>query len=166
MPGLAFKSIAGGFLVQGRDNAVVDDMDLKVVTKRQPGEAELRDLKFAFRVAKYVKSNAIVYAKDGATVGIGAGQMSRVDSNPHRGFEGRGGGESRRAVGLSCQGIGGCLRRLLSPSPTACWWRPKRERRPLSSRAVRCATKRSSKPRTTRASPWSSQACGISGTDI
>ncbi|WP_020177132.1 bifunctional phosphoribosylaminoimidazolecarboxamide formyltransferase/IMP cyclohydrolase [Methyloferula stellata] len=79
-PGLAFKSIAGGFLVQGRDNAVVDDMDLKVVTKRQPSEAELRDLKFAFRVAKYVKSNAIVYAKDGATVGIGAGQMSRVDS--------------------------------------------------------------------------------------
>lgn len=78
--GLAFKSIAGGFLVQGRDNAVVDDMDLKIVTKRQPSEAELRDLKFAFRVAKYVKSNAIVYAKDGATVGIGAGQMSRVDS--------------------------------------------------------------------------------------
>jgi len=79
-PGLAFKSIAGGFLVQGRDNAVVDDMNLKVVSKRQPSEAELRDLKFAFRVAKYVKSNAIVYAKDGATVGIGAGQMSRVDS--------------------------------------------------------------------------------------
>ena len=75
--GLAFKSIAGGFLVQGRDNAVVDDMELKIVTKRQPSEAELRDSKFAFRVAKYVKSNAIVYAKDGATVGIGAGQMSR-----------------------------------------------------------------------------------------
>ncbi len=78
--GLAFKSIAGGFLVQARDSAVVDDMDLKVVTKRAPTEAEWRDLKFAFRVAKYVKSNAIVYAKDGATVGIGAGQMSRVDS--------------------------------------------------------------------------------------
>jgi phosphoribosylaminoimidazolecarboxamide formyltransferase/IMP cyclohydrolase len=79
-PGLAFKSMAGGFLVQGRDNAIVDDMDLKVVTQRHPSEAELRDLIFAFRVAKYVKSNAIVYAKDGATVGIGAGQMSRVDS--------------------------------------------------------------------------------------
>jgi phosphoribosylaminoimidazolecarboxamide formyltransferase/IMP cyclohydrolase len=79
-PGLAFKSLAGGFLVQSRDNAVVDDMDLKVVTKRPPSEGELRDLIFAFRVAKYVKSNAIVYAKDGATVGIGAGQMSRVDS--------------------------------------------------------------------------------------
>jgi len=79
-PGLTFKSLAGGFLVQGRDNAVADDMDLKVVTQRQPSEDELRDLKFAFRVAKYVKSNAIVYAKDGATAGIGAGQMSRVDS--------------------------------------------------------------------------------------
>jgi len=79
-PGLTFKSLAGGFLVQGRDNAVVDDMDLKVVTQRRPSEAELRDLKFAFRVAKYVKSNAIVYAKDGATAGVGAGQMSRVDS--------------------------------------------------------------------------------------
>ena len=66
--------------MQDRDNAVVDDLDLKCVTKRQPSEAELADLKFAFRVAKHVKSNAIVYARDGATVGIGAGQMSRVDS--------------------------------------------------------------------------------------
>ena len=66
--------------MQSRDNAVVDDMTLKVVTKRAPTDAELRDLQFAFRVAKHVKSNAIVYAKDGATVGIGAGQMSRVDS--------------------------------------------------------------------------------------
>jgi phosphoribosylaminoimidazolecarboxamide formyltransferase / IMP cyclohydrolase len=78
---LTFKSITGGFLEQSRDNAVVDDMDLRVVTKRAPSEAELEDLKFAFRVAKYVKSNAIVYAKGGATVGIGAGQMSRVDSS-------------------------------------------------------------------------------------
>jgi len=66
--------------VQSRDNAVVDDMQLKVVTKRAPTEAELVDLRFAFRVAKHVKSNAIVHAKDRATVGIGAGQMSRVDS--------------------------------------------------------------------------------------
>lgn len=79
-PGLTYKTVAGGLLVQSRDNAVVDDMTLKVVTKRQPSEAELRDLKFAFRVAKHVKSNTIVYAKDLATVGIGAGQMSRVDS--------------------------------------------------------------------------------------
>jgi phosphoribosylaminoimidazolecarboxamide formyltransferase/IMP cyclohydrolase len=79
-PGLTFRSLAGGLLVQSRDNAVVEDLKLKVVTKRQPTVQELADLKFAFTVAKHVKSNAIVYAKDGATVGIGAGQMSRVDS--------------------------------------------------------------------------------------
>jgi phosphoribosylaminoimidazolecarboxamide formyltransferase / IMP cyclohydrolase len=78
--GLLVKSVAGGLLVQSRDNAVADDMDLKVVTKRAPTNAELRDLRFAFRVAKHVKSNTIVYAKDNATVGIGAGQMSRIDS--------------------------------------------------------------------------------------
>ncbi len=78
--GLTAKTVAGGLLVQSRDNAVVDDMDLKPVTKRAPTNAELRDLRFAFRVAKHVKSNTIVYAKDLATVGIGAGQMSRVDS--------------------------------------------------------------------------------------
>ena len=80
-PGISVKSVAGGLLVQSRDNAIVDGLDLKVMTKRAPGERELADLKFAFRVAKHVKSNAIVYAKDGATVGIGAGQMSRVNSS-------------------------------------------------------------------------------------
>jgi phosphoribosylaminoimidazolecarboxamide formyltransferase/IMP cyclohydrolase len=79
--GLVARTVAGGMLVQSRDNAVVDDMDLKVVTRRAPTERELADLRFAFRVAKHVKSNAIVYAKDRATVGIGAGQMSRVDSS-------------------------------------------------------------------------------------
>ncbi|MBX3569606.1 MAG: bifunctional phosphoribosylaminoimidazolecarboxamide formyltransferase/IMP cyclohydrolase [Rhizobiaceae bacterium] len=79
--GTTVKSVSGGLLVQSRDNAVVDDLDLKVVSKRAPTEAELSDLRFAFRVAKHVKSNAIVYVKDGATVGIGAGQMSRVDSS-------------------------------------------------------------------------------------
>ncbi len=78
--GLTVKSVAGGLLVQSRDNAVVDDMQLKTVTKRAPTEAELADLRFAFRVAKHVKSNTIVYARDRATVGIGAGQMSRVDA--------------------------------------------------------------------------------------
>lgn len=80
-PGLTAKTIAGGLLVQTRDNGVVDDLELKVVTRRAPSEAELADLRFAFRVAKHVKSNAIVYVRDGATVGIGAGQMSRVDSS-------------------------------------------------------------------------------------
>ncbi|RWO77953.1 MAG: bifunctional phosphoribosylaminoimidazolecarboxamide formyltransferase/IMP cyclohydrolase [Mesorhizobium sp.] len=79
--GSTVKSVSGGLLVQGRDNAVVDDLDLKVVTRRAPTPAEMADLKFAFRVAKHVKSNAIVYVRDGATVGIGAGQMSRVDSS-------------------------------------------------------------------------------------
>jgi phosphoribosylaminoimidazolecarboxamide formyltransferase/IMP cyclohydrolase len=78
--GLTAKTVAGGLLVQSRDNALVDDIALKTVTKRAATDAELRDLKFAFRVAKHVKSNTIVYAKDLATVGIGAGQMSRVDS--------------------------------------------------------------------------------------
>jgi phosphoribosylaminoimidazolecarboxamide formyltransferase / IMP cyclohydrolase len=78
--GLMVRSLAGGLLVQSRDNGVVDDLTLKVVTKRSPSTQELADLKFAFRVAKHVKSNAIVYVKAGATVGIGAGQMSRIDS--------------------------------------------------------------------------------------
>ena len=78
--GLTVKSVAGGLLVQSRDNAVVDEMQLKVATKRAPSEAELADLRFAFRVAKHVKSNTIVYARDRATVGIGAGQMSRIDA--------------------------------------------------------------------------------------
>jgi phosphoribosylaminoimidazolecarboxamide formyltransferase/IMP cyclohydrolase len=78
--GLTAKTVAGGMLVQGRDNAVVEDMIFKIATKRAPDDAELRDLRFAFRVAKHVKSNTIVYARDLATVGIGAGQMSRVDS--------------------------------------------------------------------------------------
>jgi phosphoribosylaminoimidazolecarboxamide formyltransferase/IMP cyclohydrolase len=79
-PGLTVKSVASGLLAQSRDNAVVDEMQIKVVTKRAPSAAELEDLRFAFRVAKHVKSNTIVYAKDRATVGIGAGQMSRVDA--------------------------------------------------------------------------------------
>jgi len=79
-PGLMVKSVAGGLLVQSRDTGRIGPDDLKVVTKRAPSPEELEDLLFAFRVAKHVKSNAIVYAKGGATVGIGAGQMSRVDS--------------------------------------------------------------------------------------
>jgi phosphoribosylaminoimidazolecarboxamide formyltransferase / IMP cyclohydrolase len=78
--GITAKTVAGGLLVQSRDNAVVDEMQLKSVTRRAPSERELADLRFAFRVAKHVKSNTIVYARDGATVGIGAGQMSRVDA--------------------------------------------------------------------------------------
>ncbi len=77
---VAYKQVAGGFLVQDRDAGRITAGDLKVVTKHKPTEAEIADMLFAWRVAKHVKSNAIVYVKDGATVGIGAGQMSRIDS--------------------------------------------------------------------------------------
>lgn len=79
-PSLDYKRVVGGLLVQGRDLGMVQASALKVVTKRQPTVDELQDLQFAWRVAKYVKSNAIVYAKDSMTIGIGAGQMSRVYS--------------------------------------------------------------------------------------
>ena len=67
--------------MQSRDNGWITGSDLKIVTERSPTEPEMADLLFAFSVAKHVKSNAIVYAKDGRTVGVGAGQMSRVDSS-------------------------------------------------------------------------------------
>jgi phosphoribosylaminoimidazolecarboxamide formyltransferase/IMP cyclohydrolase len=79
--GLTFRSVAGGFLAQSRDAGRVTEADCKVVTRRAPTEREMADLLFAFRVCKHVKSNAIVYAKDLATVGIGAGQMNRVESS-------------------------------------------------------------------------------------
>ena len=78
--GQVFRSVAGGMLVQSRDTARITAADLKVVTKRRPTPTEIRDMLFAFTVAKHVKSNAIVYAKDGRTAGIGAGQMNRRDS--------------------------------------------------------------------------------------
>ncbi len=78
--GLNIKNIAGGFLVQNRDNGHVTKADLKVVTHRAPTEQELKDCLFAWTIAKHTKSNAIVYAKDGVTAGIGAGQMNRRDS--------------------------------------------------------------------------------------
>jgi phosphoribosylaminoimidazolecarboxamide formyltransferase/IMP cyclohydrolase len=78
--GLTFRSLSGGFLVQSRDNGLVAPREVTVVSRRKPTDAEFADLLFAFTVAKHIKSNAIVYAKDGATVGIGAGQMSRVDA--------------------------------------------------------------------------------------
>jgi phosphoribosylaminoimidazolecarboxamide formyltransferase/IMP cyclohydrolase len=78
--GETFRSVAGGFLIQDRDNSRLTPADLKVVTRRAPTPAEVRDMLFAFTVAKHVKSNAIVYAREGQTLGIGAGQMNRKDS--------------------------------------------------------------------------------------
>jgi phosphoribosylaminoimidazolecarboxamide formyltransferase/IMP cyclohydrolase len=97
-PGLTFRSISGGFIAQSRDSGVVDNLELRAVTRRQPTARELADLRFAFKVAKHVKSNAIVYAKDGATVGIGAGQMSRVDSARIAAWKSA---EAAKAAGLS-----------------------------------------------------------------
>ena len=74
------RQVSGGYLMQDKDNGHIKTDDLKVVTKRAPTEAEMADMLFAWKVAKHVKSNAIIYVKDGATVGVGAGQMSRVDS--------------------------------------------------------------------------------------
>ena len=79
-PSLTYRNVAGGILVQDRDNGSLDASDLRVVTKRQPTDSEMADLMLAWKIAKHVKSNAIVYVKDGRSAGIGAGQMSRLDS--------------------------------------------------------------------------------------
>ena len=97
-PGMTVRSVAGGFLAQSRDAGQIGRGDLRIVTKRPPSEAEIEDLLFAFRVCKHVKSNAIVYARDGATTGIGAGQMSRVDSARIAAWKGQ---EAARAAGLA-----------------------------------------------------------------
>src|SRR5207302_3369808 len=97
-PGLMLRSVAGGLLVQQRDRLSAARDQLQVVTKRAPTEAEIADLLFADTVAKHVKSNAIVFAKGGATVGIGAGQLSRVDSVKIAAMKAA---EMGRAAGLS-----------------------------------------------------------------
>ncbi len=95
--GLVIKSIAGGYLLQSRDNGVITEKDLKLVTKRAPSAQEMADLLFAFKVAKHVKSNAIVYAKNAMTVGIGAGQMNRLNSSQ---IAARKSAEAATAMGL------------------------------------------------------------------
>ena len=104
--GMTIRQVAGGYLTQDRDNGVLTAADLKVVTRRAPTEAEMRDLMFARIVAKHVKSNAIVYAKDGATVGVGAGQMSRVDSTR---IAARKGEDMAEALGLSASPVKGAV---------------------------------------------------------
>jgi phosphoribosylaminoimidazolecarboxamide formyltransferase/IMP cyclohydrolase len=98
LPPRIVTRIAGGLLIQDADSAHINKHDLKVVTKREPTEKELEDMLFAFTVAKHVKSNAIIYAKDGATVGIGAGQMSRIDSSRIAAWKA---GEAAKNAGLS-----------------------------------------------------------------
>jgi phosphoribosylaminoimidazolecarboxamide formyltransferase/IMP cyclohydrolase len=96
--GVTIRNVSGGFLLQSRDHGRVMEQELRVVTKRQPTASELADLLFAFRVAKHVKSNTIIYAKDGATVGIGAGQMSRIDSARIAAWKAQ---EAAKAAGLT-----------------------------------------------------------------
>ena len=112
--GLTVKSVAGGLLVQSRDNATVDEMQIRTVTKRAPTAAELDDLRFAFRVAKHVKSNTIVYAKDRATVGIGAGQMSRIDAARIAARKAEDAAKELKLAGAADQRLGGRVRRVLS----------------------------------------------------
>ena len=105
-PGLTFRQVAGGFLVQDRDAGAVAVAELKVVSRRTPTAQELADLLFAWKVAKHVKSNAIVYVKDGATVGVGAGQMSRVDSTM---IAARKAGQMGEVLGLPETPAKGCV---------------------------------------------------------
>ncbi len=101
--GVSLRSVAGGYLLQARDNGLIREVELEVVSKRAPSQRERADLRFAFSVCKHVKSNAIVFVKDGATVGIGAGQMSRVDAvrlavmKARRAAKAAGKGDSRTA---------------------------------------------------------------------
>ena len=104
--GMTLRPVAGGYLFQTKDNGRVKLEELKVVTKRAPTEQELKDLLFAFRVCKHVKSNAIIYVKDGVTVGIGAGQMSRVDSSRIAAWKSQ---EAATAAGLPQPGTVGSV---------------------------------------------------------
>ena len=121
--------MAGGFLVQTATMAASRRDKLKVVTKRKPTEQEIADMLFAFTVGKHVKSNAIIYAKDGSTAGIGAGQMSRVDSARIAAIKAKdaakaAGWPEPRTMGSSA------APKPSSPSPTGCWrWRKRAPRR-------------------------------------
>jgi phosphoribosylaminoimidazolecarboxamide formyltransferase/IMP cyclohydrolase len=116
--GLTVQNVAGGLLVQDRDFGMVGEADLKVVSRRKPTAAEIADLLFAWRVAKHVKSNAIVYARDGATAGVGAGQMSRVDSAV---IAARKAAEAAKAAGLGASLAKGavCASDAFFPFPDA-----------------------------------------------
>ncbi|WP_425992063.1 bifunctional phosphoribosylaminoimidazolecarboxamide formyltransferase/IMP cyclohydrolase [Brevundimonas sp. TWP2-3-2] len=103
-PGEVFRSVAGGFLVQSRDRSLIKPADLKIVTRRQPTPQEIEDMLFAFTIAKHVKSNAIVYAKDGQTAGIGAGQMNRRDSARIAAIRAREAGEAKGLAHSLAQG--------------------------------------------------------------
>ncbi|MBU2290935.1 MAG: bifunctional phosphoribosylaminoimidazolecarboxamide formyltransferase/IMP cyclohydrolase, partial [Alphaproteobacteria bacterium] len=114
--GEVFRSVAGGFLVQSRDRSWIASSDLKIVTRRQPTPQEIEDMLFAFTVAKHVKSNAIVYAKDGQTAGIGAGQMNRRDSARIAAIRAREAGEAKGLAHSLAQGSA-CASEAFFPFP-------------------------------------------------
>ncbi|MDP2115802.1 MAG: bifunctional phosphoribosylaminoimidazolecarboxamide formyltransferase/IMP cyclohydrolase, partial [Brevundimonas sp.] len=114
--GEVFRSVAGGVLVQSRDRSRIAASDLKIVTRRQPTPREIEDMLFAFTVAKHVKSNAIVYAKDGQTAGIGAGQMNRRDSARIAAIRAREAGEAKGLAHSLAQGSA-CASEAFFPFP-------------------------------------------------
>jgi phosphoribosylaminoimidazolecarboxamide formyltransferase/IMP cyclohydrolase len=114
--GEVYRSVAGGFLVQSRDRSRIAASDLKIVTRRQPTPQEIEDMLFAFTVAKHVKSNAIVYAKDGQTAGIGAGQMNRRDSARIAAIRAREAGEAKGLAHSLAQGSA-CASEAFFPFP-------------------------------------------------
>ena len=161
--GLAVKPITGGLLVQTRDNGAISEADLKVVTQRRPTEQELKDCLFAWTVARHVKSNAIVYAKGGATAGIGAGQMNRRDSSRIAAMKAaeaaeKYGWDASRTVGSAVASD------AFFPLQTACSRRRRLAPRLSFSRADRFATRRLLLRPMPTTSRWSSPGCGISAT--
>ena len=140
--GLQMKTIAGGWLVQTRDNGQISAADLKVVTERAPSDQEVADALFAWTIAKHVKSNAIVYAKDGVSAGIGAGQMNRRDSARIAAAKAKGSGRDIRLDTGTHHRFRRGIRRVSSPLPTGCWQRWKLAQPPSSSPAGRCAMMR------------------------
>ena len=112
-PGMGVKSIAGGYLLQTRDNGKIAEADLKCVTKRQPTSQEMADCLFAWTVAKHVKSNAIIYAKDGVTTGIGAGQMNRLESARIAGWKAKDAAENSGLGSGAHYRLGSCIRCVL-----------------------------------------------------
>ena len=150
---LEYRSVAGGLLVQTRDTSTSSAAAAKVVSKRPPTEQELADLDFAWRVCKHVKSNAIVFAADGRTLGVGAGQMSSVVS-------------VRIAVSKARASLKGSVvaSTRSSCSATASTSRPRRAPSRSSSRAAWCATRSRRRPPTSTAWRSCSRASGTSGT--
>ncbi len=150
-----FKRVNGGLLVQEADLALTNK--LEVVTKRAPTDKEMQDLLFTWRVAKYVKSNAIVYGRDLMTIGVGAGQMSRVNSARIAAI---------KAEQANLQVPGSVMASdAFFPFRDGIDQRPPTASPRSSSPAAPCATRRSSPPRTSTAWPWSSPACVTSGID-